>query len=291
MADNQQTASDDVAGVQYPRVKMSWGVDGSAADVSTADPLPVQINSGSPLPVEISGDEPVPVAISGSEPVPVTISGEAPVPVAITGTQPVPVTISGDEPVPVVLSDGLLGKVQILKADGVTIVDPVPAGPAAAATSTPVTTAKDDIRHIDVPLTAVASSVPANTVVAATQVVPGCFKAPDAQGVLQSVALIDADGQRADLDIYFFNADVRVGDEGAPASITAADALSMLGHVSLLEDDYASLGGVAVATASGLGLAVRSGAGVADMWVAVVNGAGTPTYSANGLTLRVGVIG
>lgn len=50
MADNIQVtqgtgttmATDDIAGVQYPRVKVSWGVDGSAVDASASNPFPVQ---------------------------------------------------------------------------------------------------------------------------------------------------------------------------------------------------------------------------------------------------------
>jgi hypothetical protein len=49
MADNIQVtqgtgttmATDDVAGVQYPRVKISHGVDGTAVDASSTNPLPV----------------------------------------------------------------------------------------------------------------------------------------------------------------------------------------------------------------------------------------------------------
>ena len=49
MADNFTTnagsggatfASDDIGGVQYPRVKPSWGADGSATDASVAAPMP-----------------------------------------------------------------------------------------------------------------------------------------------------------------------------------------------------------------------------------------------------------
>lgn len=36
-------ASDDISSVQYPRVKPSWGADGTAVDVSVAAPLPVQM--------------------------------------------------------------------------------------------------------------------------------------------------------------------------------------------------------------------------------------------------------
>ena len=51
MADNFETnpgtgglifASDDVGGIQYPRTKISFGLDGAATDVSGSDPLPVE---------------------------------------------------------------------------------------------------------------------------------------------------------------------------------------------------------------------------------------------------------
>lgn len=39
-------ATDDVSSVHYPRVKLSWGVDGSAVDASASNPLPV-VQTGS----------------------------------------------------------------------------------------------------------------------------------------------------------------------------------------------------------------------------------------------------
>lgn len=36
-------AADDISSVLYPRVKQAWGADGSASDVSTSAPLPVQL--------------------------------------------------------------------------------------------------------------------------------------------------------------------------------------------------------------------------------------------------------
>ena len=36
-------AADDISSVLYPRVKVSHGADGSATDVSTASPMPVQL--------------------------------------------------------------------------------------------------------------------------------------------------------------------------------------------------------------------------------------------------------
>lgn len=40
-------ASDDIAGIHYPRAKVSWGVDGSAVDASASNPLPV-VQTGAP---------------------------------------------------------------------------------------------------------------------------------------------------------------------------------------------------------------------------------------------------
>lgn len=41
-------AADDIAGVKHQRVKAQFGVDGSATDVSAADPLPVGIGLADP---------------------------------------------------------------------------------------------------------------------------------------------------------------------------------------------------------------------------------------------------
>lgn len=39
-------ASDDIGGVQFQRVKVAWGPDGTGNDASVATPLPVQAVSG-----------------------------------------------------------------------------------------------------------------------------------------------------------------------------------------------------------------------------------------------------
>ena len=51
MADNvditpgvgKTVATDDIAGVQYQRVKVTWGADGAATDASASSPLPVTL--------------------------------------------------------------------------------------------------------------------------------------------------------------------------------------------------------------------------------------------------------
>lgn len=46
-ADGAVFATDDVSSVHYPRVKLSWGVDGAASDVSLSNPLPIQASDES----------------------------------------------------------------------------------------------------------------------------------------------------------------------------------------------------------------------------------------------------
>lgn len=64
MADNVQVtqgsgtvmATDDVAGVQYPRVKVSVGSDGTAQDVSSANPMPTADDAANALLTNIDTD-------------------------------------------------------------------------------------------------------------------------------------------------------------------------------------------------------------------------------------------
>ena len=39
-------ASDEITGVHYPRVKVTWGADGTANDASATNPVPVELITG-----------------------------------------------------------------------------------------------------------------------------------------------------------------------------------------------------------------------------------------------------
>jgi hypothetical protein len=45
---NEIFAFDDIGGVKYQRAKLSFGVDGASADVSSANPIPVTLATTSP---------------------------------------------------------------------------------------------------------------------------------------------------------------------------------------------------------------------------------------------------
>ena len=87
-------ATDEIAGVHYPRAKIGFGEDGSYADVSASNPVPVTVSGA----VEIANDSGSPVPVSGpltdaqlrDVPLPVTLSG--PVEIANDSGSPLPVS-------------------------------------------------------------------------------------------------------------------------------------------------------------------------------------------------------
>lgn len=90
-------ASDDVGGVQYPRVKIAFGADGSASDVNTGNALPVALDAASLAALEnttVTG--PLTNAELRASAVPVSISGTV---ATASGANPViqsnTITLSG----------------------------------------------------------------------------------------------------------------------------------------------------------------------------------------------------
>lgn len=145
---------------------------------------------------------------------------------------------------------------------------------------------------IDVTLTLDTAAYASGDVIAATQTVASVFKVNGGRAVLDSLAVIDQDDQKVALDVFFFSQSVTFGTENSAPSITDADGLYCLGYVSVVAGDYKDLGGVSVASGSNLrnlGLVLENGDDSKSLYVAVMNGSGTPTYSATGLTLRLGL--
>lgn len=63
-------AADEIGGVLHQRIKIGVGEDGTAVDVSAANPMPVDIKNTTPVPVSLDGistTNPVPVFDSAME--------------------------------------------------------------------------------------------------------------------------------------------------------------------------------------------------------------------------------
>lgn len=121
-------------------------------------------------------------------------------------------------------------------------------------------------------------------------VVTGALRINDGFGVLESLQVIDKDDQGAALDIYFFSSNITTfGTANAAPSISDADAATLLGIVSVATGDYKDLGGVKVASVKAINAILKAASGAKTIYVAATT-SGTPTYTASGLVLRVGIL-
>lgn len=127
-------------------------------------------------------------------------------------------------------------------------------------------------------------------VLADTQQMDAFFRKADGTGILQSIVVLDEDDQGAAFDIYFFSANRSLGTENSAPNISDANARDLLGVVSIATTDYKDLGGVRMACIKNIALPVKAVSGTDDLYVGVVNGTGTPTYTASGIRLRVGAL-
>ena len=62
-----------------------------------------------------------------------------------------------------------------------------------------------------------------------------------------------------------------------------------MARLSIATTDWKTINNVRVATFSVLNMPLRPAPGTTDIYVAIVNGAGTPVFSASGLKMRLGV--
>ena len=154
--------------------------------------------------------------------------------------------------------------------------------------SAPFPVTGPNIVYSEVTLSLDTNAYTSGDVLADTQVVTDALRFADSCGMIQSVVLIDEDDQGIALDLHFLSANSSLGTENGAPNISDANARDHLGVVAIASGDYKDLGGVRVATVKGIGLPVKAASGTKDIYVGAVTG-GTPTHSASGLKLRIGI--
>lgn len=150
----------------------------------------------------------------------------------------------------------------------------------------PVTTSS---RIVDVTLSLDTSAYAAGDVLADTQVVSNALRIINGNGLLNSVVVLDEDNQNQPLDLVFLSANVSLGTENSAPAITDANARNILGIVRINSYDWIGLGGVGVATITGLTLGLQAASGTPDLYVAAIT-RGAPTHTASGIRLRFNII-
>lgn len=133
------------------------------------------------------------------------------------------------------------------------------------------------------------SAYGAGELLADTQEVANAMRVAAGTGGIHSIVLNDKDDQGAELYLVFLSANVSLGTENQAPSITDANADSILGIVPVYTSDWIDLGGCRIATLTNVGLVVKAVTGSTSIYIAAVNGAGTPTYTAAGITMRLGL--
>jgi hypothetical protein len=142
---------------------------------------------------------------------------------------------------------------------------------------------------VDVTLSADTAIFASGDIIADTQVVANALRVTNGAGRLQSITVIDEDDQGAAFDLYFFSANNSMGSENSAPNISDTLARDLLTFVAINTGDYRDLGGVKVANLNSLNRVIKAVTGTTSIYVAAVNGAGTPTFTASGLKLRLGI--
>lgn len=125
-------------------------------------------------------------------------------------------------------------------------------------------------------------------VLAATQEVAGVFRANYVRGLLRSVVLLDKDDQGVALDLVFLRSNVALGTENAAPNISDTNAEAVLGIVNVAAADYVDLGGARVATKI-LTAPLPLESTTTSLWLAAITRGGTPTHSAAGIIVKLGM--
>jgi hypothetical protein len=143
---------------------------------------------------------------------------------------------------------------------------------------------------VDVTLTLDTSAYASGDLLADTQVVSNAMRLNDVCGILHSLTVVDEDDQGVAFDVYLLSANNTLGTENAAPTVSDANARDILTKIPIATTDYYDLGGVRIAEVHGLSRVVKPASGSKDLYVAVVNGTGTPTFTASGVRLRLGFI-
>lgn len=149
-----------------------------------------------------------------------------------------------------------------------------------------------DARHFDVvDMTLVLDTAiyAVGDVLSDTAILAGILPVAGGGALLKSLMAIDQDDQGTAFDVLFFQTLVPLGTFNVAPTISDANALQYLGKVAVAAADFADLGGVRVAEYKNIDMVLKPAGNSVDIYVATIVRSGTPTYTAAGIKLRLGI--
>ncbi len=141
----------------------------------------------------------------------------------------------------------------------------------------------------EITLTLDTSIYASGDVLADTQEVASAIRVNAGTGVIHSLIILDKDDQGQAMDVVFLKTNVSLGSENSPVSITDANADEILGIVEVAAGDYVDLVNSQLVTVTDVGVVVVADTGATSLWVGVIS-RGTGTYTASGITLKIGIL-
>ena len=144
---------------------------------------------------------------------------------------------------------------------------------------------------VAVTLSTDTSAYASGDLIADTQQIDAFFRKTDGTGVINSINIIDEDAQGVALYVIFMSTSTSLGTENSAPNISDANLTAgFQGIVAVATTDYVTISGAKVATIRNIGLPVKAVSGTDDIYIAVLNETGTPTFTATGLEMRIGVL-
>lgn len=123
-----------------------------------------------------------------------------------------------------------------------------------------------------------------------TQAIDGVFRIPDGTGIIRSLVVIDEDDNTLyTFSVWLLDGSGSLGTENSAPSATDAVCRTVLARVDFATTDGIDLGGSKVYSKHGLSIPVSAIAGTDDLGLALVNITGTPTHTAAGVRVRIGI--
>lgn len=118
--------------------------------------------------------------------------------------------------------------------------------------------------------------------------VPGAVRASGGKAEIVSLTILDEDDNAAAaMTLFVLRSNVSLGTANAAISITDANAREIIGVIPVASGDFADLIASRIACVRNIGLMIEPTTGT-SVWIAA-SCAGTPTQTASGIKLRIGV--
>ena len=123
-----------------------------------------------------------------------------------------------------------------------------------------------------------------------TQTISDFFNDNDGAGSIKSLVVIDTDDQTLyTFSLWFLDGTGSLGSENSAPSAADAVALTVLAKVDFATTDGLDLGDSKVYSKTGLSIPVKAIAGTNDLGIAAIVTTGTPTHTASGIRVRIGM--